>query len=133
MMTDLGQTVRLFQANTIFAVPSLTTLLRLQKLPTLTVLVAGGEVLSKYAIDNFAYDAPRKAGEPQRTIHNIYGPTEATLSVCAETPSVKSRGSTMGDPLAPARLSLSTLTAISLRRYPFPSLGSSPLAGHRST
>ncbi|XWW96026.1 hypothetical protein V2A60_003996 [Cordyceps javanica] len=96
MLSDIEKAVNFFKATALFTVASMATLLRPKALPTLTTIVSGGEALTKYAIDNFAYDAPREPNtEPKRVI-NIYGPTEATMCATFENAALGTRGSIAG-------------------------------------
>lgn len=96
MLSDIEKAVNFFKATSLFTVASMATLLRPKALPTLTTIISGGEALTKYAIDNFAYDAPREPNtEPKRVI-NIYGPTEATMCATFENAALGTRGSIAG-------------------------------------
>lgn len=97
MLGDIERTINTFKATSLFTVASLATLLRPSKLPTLTTIISGGEYLNKYAIENFAYDRPCPAGETPKRVINIYGPTETTMCLTAETAGLGSRGSIVGN------------------------------------
>ncbi|TQV96194.1 hypothetical protein V2A60_003368 [Cordyceps javanica] len=129
MLTDIERTIKLFQANTIFTVPSLATLLRPAKVPSLTTLVVGGELLNKYTIDNFSYDSPRGPGEPQRHLINIYGPTEATMAVATEKSAVTTRGSIIGDCLRCAGIIIVDPNSDELIETPSPLTGELAIIG----
>ncbi|KAM3452487.1 hypothetical protein MY3296_004511 [Beauveria thailandica] len=129
MLTDIERTIKLFQANTIFTVPSLATLLRPAKVPSLTTLVVGGELLNKYTIDNFSYDSPRGPGEPQRHLINIYGPTEATMAVATEESAVTTRGSIIGDCLRCAGIIIVDPNSDELIEIPSPLTGELAIIG----
>lgn len=129
MLTDIERTIKLFQANTIFTVPSLATLLRPAKVPSLTTLVVGGELLNKYTIDNFSYDSPRGPGEPQRHLINIYGPTEATMAVATEESAVTTRGSIIGDCLRCAGIIIVDPNSDELIETPSPLTGELAIIG----
>ncbi|KAJ2972363.1 hypothetical protein NQ176_g7202 [Zarea fungicola] len=129
MLTDIERTIKLFQANTIFTVPSLATLLRPAKVPSLTTLVVGGELLNKYTIDNFSYDSPRGPGEPLRHLINIYGPTEATMAVATEESAVTTRGSIIGDCLRCAGIIIVDPNSDELIETPSPLTGELAIIG----
>lgn len=129
MLTDIERTIKLFQANTIFTVPSLATLLRPAKVPSLTTLVVGGELLNKYTIDNFSYDSPRGPGEPMRHLINIYGPTEATMAVATEESAVTTRGSIIGDCLRCAGIIIVDPNSEELIETPSPLTGELAIIG----
>ncbi|KAJ4164938.1 hypothetical protein LMH87_006591 [Akanthomyces muscarius] len=129
MLTDIERTIKLFQANTIFTVPSLATLLRPSKVPSLTTLVVGGELLNKYTIDNFSYDSPRGPDEPVRHLINIYGPTEATMAVATEESSVTTRGSIIGDCLRCAGIIIVDPNSDELIETPSPLTGELAIIG----
>ncbi|KAJ3496758.1 hypothetical protein NLG97_g2419 [Lecanicillium saksenae] len=129
MLTDIERTLQLFQANTIFTVPSLATLLRPAKVPSLTTLVVGGELLNKYTIDNFSYDSPRGPGEPMRHLINIYGPTEATMAVATEESAVSTRGSIIGDCLRCAGIIIVDPNSDELIETPSPLTGELAIIG----
>lgn len=129
MLTDIERTIKLFQANTIFTVPSLATLLRPAKVSSLTTLVVGGELLNKYTIDNFSYDSPRGPGEPQRHLINIYGPTEATMAVATEESAVTTRGSIIGDCLRCAGIIIVDPNSDELIETPSPLTGELAIIG----
>ncbi|KAJ2975472.1 hypothetical protein NQ176_g5503 [Zarea fungicola] len=96
MLSDIEKAINFFKATSLFTVASMATLLRPKALPTLTTIISGGEALTKYAIDNFAFDAPREPNtEPKRVI-NIYGPTEATMCATSENAALGTRGSIAG-------------------------------------
>ncbi|OAA68849.1 AMP-dependent synthetase/ligase [Cordyceps fumosorosea ARSEF 2679] len=129
MLTDIERTIKLFQANTIFTVPSLATLLRPAKVPSLTTLVVGGELLNKYTIDNFSHDSLRGPGEPQRHLINIYGPTEATMAVATEESAVTTRGSVIGDCLRCAGIVIVDPNSDELVETPSPLTGELAIIG----
>lgn len=97
MLGDIERTINTFKATSLFTVASLATLLRPSKLPTLHTIISGGEYLNKYAIENFAYDRPCPPGETPKRVINIYGPTETTMCLTAETAGLGSRGSIVGN------------------------------------
>ncbi|ATY66284.1 AMP-dependent synthetase ligase [Cordyceps militaris] len=96
MLSDIEKAVNFFKATALFTVASMATLLRPKALPTLTTIVSGGEALTKYAIDNFAYDAPREPNTGPKRVINIYGPTEATMCATFENAALGTRGSIAG-------------------------------------
>lgn len=96
MLSDIEKTINFFQATSLFTVASMATLLRPKALPTLTTIVSGGEALTRYAIDNFAFDAPREEGTQPKRVINIYGPTEATMCATFENAGLGTRGSIAG-------------------------------------
>lgn len=96
MLSDIEKAVNFFKATAIFTVASMATLLRPKAIPTLTTIISGGEAVTRYAIDNFAYDAPREPNTEAKRVINIYGPTEATMCATAESAGYGSRGSIAG-------------------------------------
>ncbi|OAQ96464.1 hypothetical protein LLEC1_04310 [Akanthomyces lecanii] len=96
MLSDIEKAANFFKATSLFTVASMATLLRPKALPTLTTIVSGGEALTKYAIDNFAYDAPREPNSEPKRVINIYGPTEATMCATFENAALGTRGSIAG-------------------------------------
>lgn len=96
MLSDMERMVNLFKATGMFVVPSLATLLRPKKLPTLTHLICAGEFVIKYAIDNFSHDAQQAPGILQKRMINVYGPSECAIGNTLEVPTTGSRGSISG-------------------------------------
>ncbi|KZZ98916.1 AMP-dependent synthetase/ligase [Moelleriella libera RCEF 2490] len=120
LLSDLETMINFFQANAIFIVASLVTLLRPERLPTLKTIISGGEALTPYAIRNFAWDAPLPPPTPpppscpvsfgdhhaatttptttgaKARVINIYGATESTMCSTAEIAGFGSRGSIGG-------------------------------------
>ncbi|EGX93351.1 NRPS-like enzyme, putative [Cordyceps militaris CM01] len=129
MLTDIERTIKRFDANTIFTVPSLATLLRPAKVPSLTTLVVGGELLNRYTIDSFSHDAPRGPGEPRRHLINIYGPTEATMAVATEASAVTTRGSVIGNCLRCAGIIIVDPNSDELVETPSPLTGELAIIG----
>lgn len=98
MLSDVEAAINFFQATAVTCVPTMATLVRPQNVPTLRNMVCGGEIVTKYAIDNFSYDAT--VCSPAKRLINVYGPTEATINNTAEVTQVGNRGSIAGGALS---------------------------------
>lgn len=98
MLSDVEAALNFFQATAVTCVPTMATLVRPNNVPTLRNMVCGGEIVTKYAIDNFSYDAT--VCSPAKRLINVYGPTEATINNTAEVTQVGNRGSIAGGALS---------------------------------
>lgn len=97
LLTNPEAVVRELRATATFTVNSLAMLLRPERVPTLTWIAVGGELVGQRVIDNFA----PKAGEDNSSRLMIcgYGPTEATVFVSNHICDSASRPSVIGQPL----------------------------------
>ncbi|KAJ4152981.1 hypothetical protein LMH87_009496 [Akanthomyces muscarius] len=88
------------RATATFTVTSLAMLLRSEKIPTVSWLSVGGELLGQRVVDNFAPE-PEDAGEASGSRRLIcgYGPTEATVFITNNVCDKTSRPSVVGQPL----------------------------------
>ncbi|CAI7636945.1 unnamed protein product [Penicillium glandicola] len=97
LLTNPEAVIHELRATATFTVNSLAMLLRPERVPTLTWIAVGGELVGQRVIDNFA----PKAGEdkPSRLMICGYGPTEATVFVSNHVCDSASRPSVLGQPL----------------------------------
>ncbi|KAI3336418.1 putative nonribosomal peptide synthase [Xylariaceae sp. AK1471] len=70
--SNLGGLINAMQANRVNMTPSMTTLINPEDVPTLKILITGGEAISTKLLDKWAQHV---------TIYNAYGPTEATICI----------------------------------------------------
>lgn len=69
---NLARLINTMEVNRVNMTPSMTTLLNPDEVPTLRILITGGEVLAPKMLEAWA---------PRVTIYNAYGPTEATICI----------------------------------------------------
>lgn len=96
VLSDVEAAINFFRANTVMCVPTMATLIRPKNVPTLKHIICGGEALTKYAIDNFSGDSGIDTDTPQKRLINIYGPTEASVSISSCATQIGYRGSIAG-------------------------------------
>lgn len=88
-------------ATATFTVTSLAMLLRPDKMPALSWLSVGGELLGQRVVDNFAPDPEDTGKVPAgRQLICGYGPTEATVFITNNVCDKNSRPSVVGQPLS---------------------------------
>ncbi|CAK3966491.1 nonribosomal siderophore peptide synthase [Lecanosticta acicola] len=105
LLTDPEDAINQLSATIMMATPSMASVLRPEKVPTLRHLWTMGEKLTAKVIQNFASDSPSNTrGETHtpslqrsRKLLNAYGPTEGSIN-CTIVPdvSVDERGSIIG-------------------------------------
>jgi AMP-binding enzyme len=90
------------RASATIAVGSTAMILRPERLPTLTIIIVGGEPVGQRIVDKFA----QKPGEqdPPRRLVEGYGPAEATVMVTNHICQTNSRPSVLGTPIPGTRL-----------------------------
>lgn len=105
LLTDPEDAINRLSATIMMATPSMASVLRPGKVPTLRHLWTMGEKLTPKVIQNFASDSPRNAQsethtpsfQRSRKLLNAYGPTEGSINctIVADV-SVDERGSIIG-------------------------------------
>lgn len=100
MLTDTESVINELNANVTLTTPSLASLLRPERVPSLRAVWTGGEMLRKEIATNFAFDGDRAIENGSTYSVNGYGPTETTI-FCTMDPkvSVKTRVALIGPPL----------------------------------
>ncbi len=100
MLTDAESAINELNANVTLTTPSLASLLRPERVPSLRAIWTGGEMLRKEIATNFAFDGDRVIENGNTYSINGYGPTETTI-FCTMDPkvSVKTRVALIGPPL----------------------------------
>ncbi|KAL3475508.1 hypothetical protein BJX99DRAFT_259279 [Aspergillus californicus] len=122
-LANLEETVNESRATIMMATPSLASLLRPDRIPTLEALWSMGEKLNRTVIDNFARN-PTTNGDivpakPPTTLVNAYGPTEGAINCTFVAPFKNNmRGSIIGKALPTC--SMFVLDSASLTPKPVP-------------
>lgn len=101
-LTDAEGAINELQANATHTVASLAMMLRPDRIPSLKILVCGGEKLNRKVIENFSFDSHHissraNAGRAPQGLTNLYGPTECTINVSFERFTTTTRGTIIGD------------------------------------
>ncbi|KAK4496852.1 hypothetical protein PRZ48_011301 [Zasmidium cellare] len=125
LLTDPEHAINQVSATIMMATPSMASVLRPEKVPTLRGLWTMGEKLTPTVIQNFSSDSsgnsPSASHTPSlqrsRKLLNAYGPTEASIN-CNIVPDFSSdeRGSIIGQPID----TCSILIVDPSSRYPTP-------------
>lgn len=97
------------------------------KVPLLTIVVVGGELLNKETINNFLYDS--SLGESRYHLLNIYGLMEATMAITTEECSITICGFIIGDCLDCAGIIIMDLNIDYLVKVPLPMTGELAITG----
>lgn len=113
-LSDLEGTVTALGATVMMTTPSVASLLRPAKLPTLRSLWTMGEALTRKVIENFAAVTPASPPTPSPTTNvdgdgplglaNAYGPTEASINCTLFPVPPRFRGSVIGPALPTSSL-----------------------------
>ncbi|KAF2170493.1 hypothetical protein M409DRAFT_64212 [Zasmidium cellare ATCC 36951] len=108
LLTDPEHAINQLSANIMMATPSMASVLRPEKVPTLRSLWTMGEKLTPTVIQKFSSDSPSNSPSSSHTpslqrsrkLLNAYGPTEASIN-CNIVPDFSSdeRGSIIGQPI----------------------------------
>ncbi|KGO74912.1 AMP-dependent synthetase/ligase [Penicillium italicum] len=127
LLTNPEAVVRELRATATFTVNSLAMLLRPERVPTLTWIAVGGELVGQRVVDNFA----PKAGEekPSRLMICGYGPTEATVFVSNHVCDDASRPSVIGEPLPGMQLIVLDMESSERRVVPLGVAGELAIGG----
>lgn len=105
LLTDPEAVISELRATATFTVSSLAMLLRPERVPTLTTLCVGGEMVGQRVVDNFApcfiSDSSNQLCESTNKRHlvNFYGPSETTAGVAIHFYDNASRPPIVGPPL----------------------------------
>lgn len=96
LLTNPEGVIAELRATATFMVSSLALLLRPERVPTLTALFVGGEVVGQRVLDDFS---PKHSDEQSnRFMMNLYGPTETTILASGHVCDSTSRPSIVGVP-----------------------------------
>ncbi|GME63927.1 Nonribosomal siderophore peptide synthase SidC [Neofusicoccum parvum] len=117
-LSDLEGTVTATRATVMMTTPSVASLLRPDKLPTLQSLWTMGEALNRKVIDNFATADRASSNDGPRGLANAYGPTEGSINCTLFAVDPRYRGSVIG-PAIPSS-SLFVLDPLSKDPRPVP-------------
>ncbi|PSR84129.1 hypothetical protein BD289DRAFT_267257 [Coniella lustricola] len=102
LLTDPEGIISELRATATFTVSSLAMLLRPERVPTLTTVCVGGEMVGQRVVDNFAPRLHESGESPKpgsRHLINFYGPSETTAGVAIHFCEGASRPSIVGPPL----------------------------------
>ncbi|CAK1363027.1 unnamed protein product [Cercospora beticola] len=108
LLTDPEQAVNKLAATIMMATPSMASVLRPDRVPTLRHLWTMGEKLTPKVIENFSSDSPLWSSETSHTprlqrhrrLLNAYGPTEGSINcTIVSNFSAFERGSIIGKPI----------------------------------
>ncbi|KAN0111043.1 hypothetical protein V8E51_007430 [Hyaloscypha variabilis] len=102
LLSSLESIIHELRATATIIVASLAMLLRPERIPTLTTILVGGELVGQRIVDNFAQKPGEK--ESRRQLIGGYGPAEATVIVTTHICNTDSRPSILGTPLPGTRL-----------------------------
>ncbi|KAB2572383.1 Nonribosomal peptide synthetase 2 [Lasiodiplodia theobromae] len=109
-LSDLEGTVTALRATVMMTTPSVASLLRPAKLPTLRSLWTMGEALTRKVIENFAvtpappHTSTNNGNDGPTGLANAYGPTEASINCTLFPVPPRFRGSVIGPALPTSSL-----------------------------
>ncbi|PHH88887.1 hypothetical protein CDD83_6917 [Cordyceps sp. RAO-2017] len=104
MLTDPEAAIAELGADSTKITPSIASLLRPERVPSLRYVWCSGETLIPRVIDKFAAAGENPSCNDSRNLINCYGPTEATIDCTFSHVSKKQRGSIIGTALATSSL-----------------------------
>ncbi|KAJ2972549.1 hypothetical protein NQ176_g7092 [Zarea fungicola] len=126
LLTQPEAIIHELRATATFTVTSLAMLLRPDRIPTMSWIAVGGELLGQRIVDNFATDG---SDHETRQLVCVYGPTEATVFITNHICDKKSRPSVIGQPLPNLTLVVLDMESAKPRAVPMGVVGELAVAG----